>query len=82
MTDELINQTPELSVPDVAVVVVVSGEQQLSSQGEADRRNSAENFVVGVLVELIVSSDVEQTARRVITSRSKTRSRQEKIEPS
>lgn len=53
-------------IPDVAVVVIITGEQETTSLGEGNRGDTAQNLVVSVSVDLSVGTDVEETARRVI----------------
>jgi hypothetical protein len=53
-------------VPNVAVVVVVTGEKQTARDGECDGGDAAENVVVDVRVEFAVRSEVEETAGGVV----------------
>lgn len=53
-------------VPHVAVEVVVAGKEDPARDREADGRDTAEDIVVGVLVELPVRSEVEKAARGVV----------------
>jgi len=55
-------------VPDVAVEVVVAGEEDASRDGEADRGDAAEDVVVSVLVQLAVRAKVEQPTGSVVGS--------------
>jgi hypothetical protein len=55
-------------VPDVTVVVVVSGKQDPSRGGECDRGNTAEDVVVGVRVEFAIGPEIEELARGVVGS--------------
>lgn len=53
-------------VPDVAVEVVVTGEEDAPRDGEADRGDAAEDVVVRVLVEFAVGAEVEESAGGVV----------------
>lgn len=53
-------------VPDVAVEVVVAGEQQPAGLGEGDGGDAADDVVVRVHGELLVRADVEHAAGRVV----------------
>lgn len=55
-------------VPDVAVEVVVSSEQQSSALAESYRCNSTDDIFVAVCYELLICSDVEETAGRVVAT--------------
>jgi len=66
VTHELLNQTAQLSVPSVTIVVIIASKQKLASLGEGHAGNAAEDLVVGVLVDLSVGADIEETAGRVI----------------
>ena len=55
-------------VPNVAVVVVVTGKQDSPTGREGDRGDPAEDVVVHERVELPVCSEVEQAAGRVVGS--------------
>ena len=44
VADELVNKLTELSVPNVAVVVVVAGEQHLARARERHGRDTAQNL--------------------------------------
>jgi len=63
---ELIHIGTKLSIPDVAVEIVITSKEEFATLGEAARRNTAQNLIVGILVDLVVGTDVEQTARRVV----------------
>ena len=66
------------SVPDIAVEVVVSTEQQSTALGERYRRDSTDDVVVRVHSDLLVGADVEQSARCVVgTSRERKPARKE-----
>jgi len=69
VTDELVNQDAFLRIPNIAVVIVVAGKENTPSDGEGDRGDSTQNFVVRKFVELLVSTDVKKSARAVITAR-------------
>ena len=53
-------------VPDVAVEVVVSGEEEPAALGEGDAGDAADDVVVRVHGQLLVGADVEQAARGVV----------------
>lgn len=50
------------SIPDVTVVVIVTGEENPTRGGEGDGGDSAEDVVVNEGVELAVGSEVEELA--------------------
>ena len=54
------------SVPDIAVEVVVASEQKSAALGESYRRDSADDVIVRVHSNLLVGTDVEQSAGGVI----------------
>jgi len=67
--DESENEVTHLqSVPNVAVVIVVTSEQDPSTSREGDRGDSTENVVVNERVELSVGSKIEESARGVVGS--------------
>lgn len=53
-------------VPDVAVEVIVAGQQEPAGPGEGDGGDAADDVVVAVQGQLLVSSDVEQATGGVI----------------
>lgn len=53
-------------VPDVAVEVVVTSQQQPAGLGECDAGDATDDVVVAVERQLLVCSDVKQTASCVI----------------
>jgi hypothetical protein len=53
-------------VPDVASPVVVTSKKESSRDGERDRRNTAQDMVVGEGVQLSVSTNVKQPAGGVV----------------
>lgn len=55
-------------IPDVAVEVIVSGEQQATRLGERDTRDSANDVVVRVHGELLIGTDIEQPAGGIVGS--------------
>ena len=57
-------------VPNVAVEVVVAGEEQPSRLAERHRGDSARDVVVAVHHQLLVAPDVEQPAGGVVAARS------------
>ena len=58
-------------IPDVAVEIVVAGEQEASRLGERHRSDAADDVVVRVHGQLLVGSNVEQAASGVVGSRCK-----------
>lgn len=58
-------------VPDVAVEVVVAGQQQAPRLGEGHRGDAADDVVVRVHGQLLVRPHVKQAARRVVRPRRK-----------
>lgn len=54
------------SVPDVAVEVIVASQQQASALGESHRGDAADDVVVAVHHQLLVSTQVEEPAGGVI----------------
>lgn len=55
-------------VPDVAVVVVVTGKQDPPRGGECDGGDTAEDVVVGVRVEFAIRPEIEELARGIVGS--------------
>lgn len=62
--------SPE-SIPDVAVEVAVAGEQEPAGLAERDAGDAADDVVVAVDGELLITSYVEHPAGRVVTAGSK-----------
>ena len=56
-------------VPDVAVEVVVAGQQQAAGAGERHGGDAADDVVVGVQAELLVRPQVKQPAGGVVRAR-------------
>ena len=56
-------------VPDVAVEVVVAGQQQAPGAGERHGGDAADDVVVGVQAELLVRPQVKQPAGGVVRAR-------------
>jgi hypothetical protein len=71
MPNELVHQAAQLGVPHVAVIIIITGKKKLSGERKAHRRNTAQNLIIGVFVQLIVGTDVEQPARGVVRPSSK-----------
>ena len=67
-------------VPDVAVEVVVPGQQQTAGPGEGHAGDAADDVVVAVERQLLVCSDVKQAASRVIGARSEGKAIREELE--
>ena len=55
-------------VPYIAVEVVVTGKEQTTADGEGDGGDTAEDVVMGVLVQFAVSAEVEEAAGGVVGS--------------
>jgi len=55
-----------LSVPHIAVVVIITSKEHLAGLGEGDRCNTTQNLVIRILIELHIGADVEETARAVV----------------
>mmetsp|Transcript_44876 Transcript_44876/g.124459 ORF Transcript_44876/g.124459 Transcript_44876/m.124459 type:complete len:423 (+) Transcript_44876:439-1707(+) len=53
-------------VPDVAVEVIVAGEEEAARDGVGDRSDAAKDLVVRVLLHLLVRAQVEEAARGVV----------------
>jgi len=53
-------------VPNVAVVVVVAGDQQSTGPTEGHRGDAANDVVVVVHRQLLIAADVEETTRGVV----------------
>jgi len=53
-------------VPNVAVEIVVTSEEVATADAESDRRDTTEDVLVGILHQLAISANVEQTARGII----------------
>ena len=71
--------SPE-SIPDVAVEVVVAGEQEPAGLAERDAGDAADDVVVAVDGEFLITSYVEHPAGRVVTAGSKSEAIGEKLE--
>ena len=56
-------------VPDVAVEVVVSGQQQAAALGEGHGGDAADDVVMGVDHQLLVGTQVKQPAGGVVRAR-------------
>lgn len=54
------------SVPDVAVEVIVASQEQAAALGESHRGDAADDVVMAVHHQLLVSAQVEQPAGGVI----------------
>lgn len=59
------------AVPNVAVEVVVAGEEQTAGLAERDGGDAADDVVVRVHGQLLVGPHVEQSARRIVRPRRK-----------
>lgn len=66
VTGELLDELASESVPDVAVVVIITSEQKTAGVREGNRGDTAEDTLVTVLIKLAVGTDIEETARRVV----------------
>ena len=53
-------------IPDIAVEVVVAGEEQSAALGESYRGDAADDVVVGEHADLLVRTDVEQTTGGIV----------------
>ena len=71
--------SPE-SIPDVAVEVIVAGEEQPAGLAERDAGDAADDVVVAVDGEFLITSYVEHPAGRVVTAGSKSEAIGEKLE--
>ena len=71
--------SPE-SIPDVAVEVVVAGEEEPAGLAERDAGDAADDVVVAVDCQLLVTSYVEHPTGGVITASSKSEAIGEKLE--
>ena len=67
-------------VPHVAVEVVVPGQQQTAGLGEGHAGDAADDVVVAVEGQLLVRSDVEQAAGRVVGARGEGEAIREELE--
>ena len=67
-------------VPDVAVEVVVAGQQEPPGPGEGDGGDAADDVVVAVQRQLLVSSDVEQATGGVVRAGGESKSIREELE--
>lgn len=56
-------------IPDVAVEVVIASEQQPATAREGNRGDAADDVVVGIHEELLVSPQVKEAARGIIRAR-------------
>jgi hypothetical protein len=60
MSNELINQCAQLSVPNVAIVIIITCEQHFSCFGEGHWGDTTQNLVIAILVELRIGANIEQ----------------------
>ena len=67
-------------VPDVAVEVIVAGEQEPAGLAERDAGDATDDVVVGVDGQLLITTYVEHPAGGVITASSKSEAIGEKLE--
>lgn len=67
-------------VPDVAVEVIVAGEQQTAAPRERHRRDAADDVVVRIHGQLLVGADVEHAARGVVRARGKRKTAREELQ--
>ena len=58
-------------VPNITVEVIITSQQQSARLGECDAGDPADDVVMTVRGQLLVSPDIKQFARGVITSGSK-----------
>lgn len=70
MTSQNANSFALEHIPDIDIVVFVTRKQESSRTGKGDRGDSAKDVVIGVNVEFTVGAHVEQTAGRVVGTRS------------
>ena len=56
-------------VPYVAVVVVVAGDQEPAGPTEGHGGDAADDVVVVVHAQLLITADIEKTTRRVVGPR-------------
>ena len=56
------------SVPDVTVEIIISSEKETTALGKRHRRDSADNVVVRVHSDFLVSANVKEPARGVVRS--------------
>ena len=67
-------------VPHVAVEVVVAGQQEPPGPGEGDGGDAADDVVVAVQRQLLVSSDVEEATGGVVRAGGESKSIREELE--
>lgn len=58
-------------VPDIAVKVIVTGQEEAARDGKGDRRYAAEDVIIRVLVQFSVRSHIEQSARGIVRAGTK-----------
>ena len=46
-------------IPDITIVIIITGKQDSTRGGECDGSDSAEDIVVGVSVEFSIGSEIE-----------------------
>jgi len=54
------------SIPDVAIVVVISREQKSSRDGERHGCDAAKDVIVGINIHLAICTQIKESAGRVI----------------
>lgn len=59
------------NIPDLALEVIIAGEEQSSRDRESNRRDATENLIALIDVQLPIRTDVEETAGGVIRTCSK-----------
>lgn len=56
-------------IPNIAVKVVVAGEQKAAGLAERDAGDAADDVVVAVHRQLLIGAHVKETTRRVVAAR-------------
>ena len=61
-------------VPNIAIEIIIAGQEKATRFGEGDRGDAADDVVVRIHAHFLIGSDVEQTARGIVGSRRECRS--------
>lgn len=67
-------------IPDVAVEVIVAGEEEPTALAEGDRCDTTDDVIVAVHGQLLVGAHVEQSTCRVVATRRERPTIREKLQ--
>lgn len=60
---------PFQRIPHIAIAIIIPGKEQSARDAESDRRDTAQDIIVRVLVHLAICAHVEEAARGVVRAR-------------